>query len=117
MSPIRLGRGHQTVHDVCQRPYDIKAHALTVSFTGKEEQIPFSGSALIGSIKLIIPLPEALKEKVRLVKERDKLIAQQNQLRGQLANEEFLAKAPPQLDEKLKVFLSSIRKQPARHRR
>ena len=80
----------------------------TVSFTDKEEQIPFSASALIGSIKLIIPLPEALKEKekVRLVKERDKLIAQQNQLRGQLANEEFLAKAPPQLVEKLKASLA-----------
>ncbi len=80
----------------------------TVSFVDAEQPIPFSASTLIGSIKLIIPLPQAFKEKeqVRLVKEKDKLIAQQNQLRTQLGNEEFLAKAPSQLVDKLKQSLT-----------
>lgn len=79
-----------------------------VLFTETEQSLAFSASALIGNIKVIIPLPEALKEKerVRLVKEKDKLIEQQNQLRGQLANQPFLEKAPPQLIDKLKSNLS-----------
>ncbi|MES2121375.1 MAG: valine--tRNA ligase [Chlamydiota bacterium] len=75
-----------------------------ITFSDKEQELPFSANALIETLKLAIPLPEELKEKekVRLVKERDKLIAQQNSLRNQLSNSEFLETAPPQLIEKLK---------------
>ncbi len=67
----------------------------------------FCAEALVGPIKLIIPLPEEMKEKerIRLVKEEEKWIAQQNTLRQQLSNQEFLQKAPPQLVDKLKQNL------------
>ncbi len=79
-----------------------------IAFTDTEQQLSFSASAIVGNIKVIIPLPQAFKEKerVRLFKEKDKLIEQQNQLRTQLSNEPFLEKAPPQLIEKLKGNLS-----------
>lgn len=86
-------------------------HALvkikSITFSEKEKELPFSANALVESLKIALLLPEELKEKekVRLVKERDKLIAQQNHLRGQLSNAEFLEKAPPQLIEKLKGSL------------
>ncbi len=48
---------------------------------------------------------------MRLVKERDKYIAQQNNLREQLANTDFLEKAPPHLIEKLKMNLAQTEKE------
>ena len=74
----------------------------------KEESLAFSASAIVGNLKVVIPLPQAFKEKelIRLVKEKEKLIEQQNQLRAQLANQPFLEKAPPHLVEKLKNTLA-----------
>ena len=84
-----------------------------VHFSSEEEKLPFSASSIVGSLKLIIPLPNAFKEKerVRLNKERDKYIAQINTLRGQLGNTEFIEKAPPPLVEKLKNNLSQAEKE------
>jgi valyl-tRNA synthetase len=84
-----------------------------VSFSDQEEKIPFSANAIVGSLKLIIPLPDAFKEKekLRLAKERDKYIAQINTLRGQLGNAEFVEKAPPPLVEKLKNNLLQAEKE------
>jgi valyl-tRNA synthetase len=75
-----------------------------ITFLEQEKPIPFCAEALVGSLKLIVPLPEEMKEKekVRLVKERDKLIQQQNTARTQLANADFVSKAPAQLVDKLK---------------
>lgn len=80
----------------------------TISFAEQEEDLAFSASAIVGNLKVIIPLPQAFKEKelVRLVKEKEKLIDQQNQLRTQLANQSFLEKAPSHLVEKLKNTLA-----------
>ncbi len=74
----------------------------------KEEVFPFSSTAIVGDIKLIIPLPEEMrtKEKARLLKEQDKLIAQGNSARQQLSNPDFVAKAPPQLVSKLQTTLA-----------
>jgi valyl-tRNA synthetase len=85
----------------------------TVSFFHEEQKLPFSASAIVGNLKIVIPLPQEFKEKekVRLVKERDKYIAQQNSLREQLANSSFLEKAPPQLIEKLKNSLNQTEKE------
>jgi valyl-tRNA synthetase len=79
-----------------------------VLFSHEEQKLPFSASALVGTLKLVIPLPEELKEKekLRLIKEKEKHIAQGNNLRQQLANADFLAKAPAQLVEKLKNNLA-----------
>jgi valyl-tRNA synthetase len=92
-------------------------HALVriqkMSFSRDEKTAQFSASSIVGNLKLIIPLPQEFKdkEKIRLVKERDKYIAQQNNLRGQLANTAFLEKAPPQLVEKLKNSLLQTEKE------
>jgi valyl-tRNA synthetase len=73
----------------------------------KEQPLPFSSTALLGSLKIVIPLPAEMKEKEksRLLKEQEKLIQQQNGARTQLANPDFVAKAPPALVEKLQRSL------------
>jgi valyl-tRNA synthetase len=85
----------------------------SIHFIDKEEELAFSATAIVGNLKLIIPLPQEFKEKekVRLVKERDRLIGQQNQFRQQLANEAFLEKAPAALIDKLKTSLSQSEKE------
>jgi valyl-tRNA synthetase len=84
-----------------------------IVFSAEEEPLPFSASAIVGNLKIVIPLPQEFKEKekIRLTKERDKYIAQENNLRGQLANEGFLEKAPPHLIEKLKTSLAQVEKE------
>ncbi len=83
-----------------------------LTFSKEEPSIPFGSSGLVGSLKLTIPLPQEMREreKVRLVKEKDKLINEQNSLRTQLSNEAFLQKAPPQLVEKMKTSLAQSEK-------
>ncbi|MBI2810087.1 MAG: valine--tRNA ligase [Candidatus Melainabacteria bacterium] len=85
----------------------------TVTFSHEEQKLPFSASAIVGNLKLVIPLPQEFKEKekLRLGKERDKFIAQSNGLRTQLGNTEFLEKAPAQLVEKLKNNLVQMEKE------
>jgi valyl-tRNA synthetase len=80
----------------------------TLHLSEKETSFPFSSTALIEDIKLIIPLPEEMreKEKARLLKEQEKLIVQQNGARLQLSNPDFIAKAPPQLVSKLQTTLT-----------
>jgi valyl-tRNA synthetase len=84
-----------------------------IIFSKEEKKVQFSASSIVGNLKLVIPLPQELKEKekVRLVKERDKCIIQQNSLRKQLANTAFLEKAPPPLIEKLKNNLTQTEKE------
>jgi valyl-tRNA synthetase len=79
----------------------------TLHLLQQEKTFPFSSTALVGSLKIVIPLPEEMreKEKARLLKEQDKLIAQQNSVRTQLANPDFVAKAPAPLVDKLKASL------------
>lgn len=81
-----------------------------LSLSEKEESFPFSSTALAGNVKIIIPLPLEMrdKEKARLIKEQDKLIAQQNATTLQLSNPEFLDKAPAQLVAKLKATLAQV---------
>ena len=85
----------------------------TITFSEEKQELPFSASALVGNLTLIIPLPKEMKEKekVRLMKEQDKVIAQQNTLRAQLSNPDFLEKAPPQLVDKLQGNLLQTEKQ------
>jgi valyl-tRNA synthetase len=67
----------------------------------------------VGGVTLFIPLPAecAEKERVRLIKEREQCIEQQNKLRAQLANNEFLAKAPPPVVGKLRLSLEQSEQQ------
>ncbi|HKY99672.1 MAG TPA: class I tRNA ligase family protein, partial [Rhabdochlamydiaceae bacterium] len=88
------------------------ARTQSIIFTEVEKALRFSANAIVGNLKLIIPLPEEMreKEKVRLVKEKEKLVQQQNSLRQQLSNQEFVLKAPPQLVEKIKDGLAQAEK-------
>jgi valyl-tRNA synthetase len=81
-------------------------------FVDKEVELAFSANAVVGNLKLIIPLPEEMREKerVRLEKEKERLILEQNKLREQLANEGFMQKAPPQLVQKIKDGLEQSEK-------
>jgi len=80
----------------------------TVQLKQQAEVPPFSAEALVGPLKLIIPLPAEFreKEKIRLHKEKEKLIEKQNAARAQLANEAFVQKAPVQLVDKIKQNLA-----------
>lgn len=89
----------------------IRVGKVTIDQT--EKSIPFSANAMVGNLKVILPLPEEMRERerVRLIKERDKLIAQQNAQRQQLSNSDFVQKAPPQLVEKIKQTLAQTERE------
>lgn len=78
----------------------------SIAFEGHPPQ-GFHASAVVSNLTLVIPLPAEMleKEKVRLVKERDKVLAKANGAREKLANEDFISKAPPELVAKFKQNL------------
>ena len=73
----------------------------------------FGASALIGSLKIFIPIPESLraKERVRLEKEQEKLQKLIASTLEKLSQEEFLAKAPPAIIDKLRATLHGAEQQ------
>ncbi|MBI5273058.1 MAG: valine--tRNA ligase [Chlamydiia bacterium] len=79
----------------------------TLVFSEKPPEL-LGSSALWGSLKLTIPIPASFKakEKSRLEKEREKLQKLQEGTREKLANQEFRAKAPPAVVEKLEAALN-----------
>lgn len=83
-----------------------------ISYIEKEPS-SFGASALVGALKLIIPIPESLKmrEKQRLVKEREKCETILASTRLKLENEEFKSKAPCHVVEKLESACSQTEKQ------
>ncbi|GAM26809.1 hypothetical protein SAMD00019534_099840, partial [Acytostelium subglobosum LB1] len=85
----------------------------TLQLMTTEKPLTFASTAVVGDLKLIIPLPLEMRERerTRLTKERDKLIEQQNTTRIQLGNRDFLAKAPPLLIDKLKTNLDQAEKE------
>ncbi len=84
-----------------------------VYFEEKEKAVGFNASSLVGDLKLIIPLPEEMKEreKLRLQKEKEKLQRDQTTAREKLANQEFLSRAPKELVEKFKLQLHQSEKE------
>ena len=86
----------------------------SVRFLEGEETLPsFGASALVGHLKLTIPLPDALrtKEKARLEKELQKLEKLREGSLAKLGNPDFCEKAPPALVQNLKESLASTDKQ------
>jgi valyl-tRNA synthetase len=79
----------------------------TLSFNPTEKSSGFTSSALVKEVKITIPLPMELieKEKERLRKEQEKLKGQIASLEKQLANPNFVERAPPELVEKTKNSL------------
>ncbi len=72
-----------------------------------------SASAMVGGLTLTIPLPDEMREKerIRLVKERDKLIQKLNGTQEKLANPDFIEKAPAELVEKFKSILDQTERE------
>lgn len=80
----------------------------SLHLTPDDPLLPFSSVAPAGAFKVIIPMPAELqlKEKARLIKEEQKLIEQRSTLLKQLANKDFVQKAPPELVSKVKNSLA-----------
>ncbi|MBS0625596.1 MAG: valine--tRNA ligase [Verrucomicrobia bacterium] len=84
----------------------------SIEFSHKETST-FGATAIVGSLKLFIPMPESLKEKerLRLEKEREKLLKSIESTQAKLANQEFRSKAPKEVVEKLEQALSQGERQ------
>ena len=65
----------------------------------EEPAIGFTSTGVLGELKVMIPLPEEMmqKEKMRLIKEKEKILLSLERLKAQLSNEEFVSKAPQNL--------------------
>ena len=85
-----------------------------IYFVKNEQDLPsFGASALVGHLKLSVPIPESFKakEKERLEKEREKLEKQREQTKIKLANPDFKAKAPAEIVQNLEQALKLAEKQ------
>lgn len=72
-----------------------KVESLTI--VGSDEEVPLSSQALIGSLKVLVPMKgliDPTAELNRLNKVREKLQAQADAISKKLSNEGFVAKAP-----------------------
>lgn len=82
-----------------------------ISVLGNEEQSPDSATALVGEMKILIPLAGLIDkgaELSRLRKESDKLHKEKSRLEGKLNNKSFTAKAPTAVVEKEKSKLAEV---------
>jgi len=75
-----------------------------IAFSSQEKEI-FGASSLVGTMKLTIPIPDSLRvrERARLEKELEKAQKLLEGTQGKLKNEEFRAKAPKEVVEKLEA--------------
>lgn len=80
----------------------VKVTQLTLD--NKEPTIGFASVGTVEQIKIFIPLPEQLlqQEKVRLLKEKEKLEINMQRIQTQLSNPEFMNNAPASLVDKQK---------------
>lgn len=84
-----------------------------IYLTHEDPHVNFSSNGIVDTLKILIPLPEELlaNEKNRLVKEQERLAKSLEKLRLQMANPEFVTRAPPQLIEKQQGLLSQTEKE------
>ena len=75
-----------------------------IAFSSQEKEM-FGASSLVGTMKLTIPIPDSLRvrERARLEKELEKAQKLLEGTQGKLKNEEFRAKAPKEVVEKLEA--------------
>jgi valyl-tRNA synthetase len=86
----------------------------TIHFVDRTEDLPSFGSgALVGPIKLMIPIPQSMKikEHQRLVKEREKLEKKRQAIQTQLNSEAFRQRAPAELVQSLEAALEQLEEQ------
>lgn len=89
----------------------VKINAL--HFHSSETDLGPSSSTLYNEIKIIIPIPEEMlkQEKVRLLKEKERLTIAVEKIKLQLSNQEFVARAPAALIEKNNALLKQSEKE------
>ena len=85
----------------------IKVESIT--YDAKKVPSQFTSTAIVEGLTLVIPLPAALEEKEqqRREKEREKLTTQIAALKKQLANKNFVDRAPKELVQKTKEALAA----------
>ncbi|UZA24704.1 valine--tRNA ligase [Moraxella bovis] len=86
-----------------------KVEMLTI--VSDDDEIPLSSQALIGSLKVLVPMKgliDPTAELNRLNKVREKLQAQADAISKKLSNEGFVAKAPAQVVEAEKAKLAEL---------
>lgn len=97
---------YHTIHD---HRHLIAALVKTTSIQMHESEpkIGFASTGVLNALKIAIPLPEELlkQEQGRLTKEKERLEASIEKIKGQLSNQEFVSNAPAQLVEKQKASL------------
>jgi len=81
----------------------------TIAFEEEEKNLPhgFGSTAIVGHLKLFVPLPQHLREKERerLNKEQEKLLKIAESTRQKLDNQEFKLRAPKEVIAKLEGAL------------
>lgn len=85
----------------------------SIEWHSSEPQMGFSSVGIVEDLKVIIPMPEEFtkQEASRLDKEKERLEKQLERIRGQLANENFVNKAPEHLIEKTRNQLVQTEKE------
>ncbi len=82
-----------------------------LEFLGNDEKAPLSSSSVIGQAVVYVPMKGLIDptvELARLNKELEKLTKQYDQIANKLANESFVAKAPPAVVEGEKAKLAEL---------
>ncbi len=102
--PLILKDASPVVRDRAQKHQSLIARLARVDGLTFDDGKPAAGSvqALVGETTLVLPLAEAIdvdKERQRLQKELDAVAKDKEKLTKKLANEQFLAKAPPAVVE------------------
>lgn len=89
----------------------VRINQLQIDHT--ERNLGPASSTILNNLKVIIPIPDELlkQEKARLIKDRDRLSMAIEKTKSQLANSEFVAKAPPALIEKHNAQLAQNEKE------
>lgn len=94
---------------------DSLLHALlridNLNFSEKSKKL-FGSTAVVGSLTLLVPLPEELQEqeKKRLSKEQEKLLTLCSTTQAKLKNKDFCTKAPQAVVEKMQNTLDDSKK-------
>lgn len=86
----------------------VKTHQIKVSAT--QPHLPLSSTGIIGSLKVLVPLPEEMQEQEidRLIKGREKAAQNLERVTLQLSNEDFVSRAPKEMVKKQQALQAQL---------
>src|SRR6266566_6542707 len=105
--PVYFADGTKQEHELLERNrayIQTLAKAETITWLTQGQPAPESTTALVGNMKVLIPLGSLIDKQAeleRLKKEMDKLEKEIAKAKGQLANTDFVARAPKQVVEQM----------------